>query len=77
MMKKYYIEFWSKRNYASSGENYLLQTKWFDTKEEAIKWYKDNIAFISDDLNADLMVSTLDIEADTYEDIEFLMRLSQ
>ena len=35
-MKKYYIEFWF-----DTGHIYDLQSKWFDTKEEAIEWLKE------------------------------------
>lgn len=35
-MKKYYIEFVFERN--DPFNHYDLQSKWFDTEEEAIKW---------------------------------------
>ena len=36
-MKKYYIEIYGKNDY-DLGATYILQSEWFDTEKEALKW---------------------------------------
>ena len=36
-MKKYYIEF---KHVNSNDAMYDMQSRWFDTKEQAIEWFK-------------------------------------
>ena len=65
-MRRYYIEFY---NPMEDSSKYLLQTKWFDTEAEALEWYKENIDFKRDDIEAQLMSAETDILDDTYKDI--------
>lgn len=62
-MKKYYIEL-----YCLNSSNYIMQSKWYDTEEEALK-----CASVVDYLNPGfvlaLMASKWDEENDTYTDI--------
>ena len=62
-MKKYYIEL------ATNSGDVILQSKWYDTKEEAIAW-AENVEYIgwSSDILC-LMSSEWDTEEDTYIDI--------
>lgn len=62
-MKKYYIEL------ATNSGDVILQSKWYDTKEEAIAWAEnvEYIGWISAILC--LMSSEWDTEEDTYIDI--------
>ena len=62
-MKKYYIEIWDNKNH-----NYVVQSSWFDTEEQALKW-ADNVFFIRHNLQVCLMSSEWDTEMDTYTDI--------
>lgn len=60
---KYYIEI-------SNENGYIIQSNWFDTKEEAIEWF-EKINYTENDLKISLMYSIWDKEEDTYTDIEF------
>lgn len=62
-MKKYYIEL------ATNSGDIILQSKWYNTREEAMDWAKsiDYIGWISAILC--LMSSIWDVEEDTYIDI--------
>lgn len=60
MTTKYYVEFEHK----SDDESYCLQSKWFDTKEQAINWYKESFDFVRTD---DIIVSVMKADFDEYE----------
>lgn len=62
-MKKYYIEL------ATNFGDVILQSKWYDTREEAIAW-AENVEYMgrSYDILC-LMSSEWDTEEDTYIDI--------
>lgn len=66
-MTKYYIEF----EHMADEESYCLQSKWFDTKEDAINWYRTSFDFVRTD---DIIVSVMKADFNDYEfygDIEF------
>ena len=64
-MKKYYIEMcW----HPSNEENYVLQSKWFDTEEQAMQW-ATQIDWVSENFDVYLMSSEWNIDEDRYEDI--------
>lgn len=68
MTTKYYVEF----EHTADEESYCLQSKWFDTKEDAIKWYRTSFDFVRTD---DIIVSVMKAEFDEYDtpfDIEFV-----
>ena len=52
MTTKYYIEF----EHTNDDNYYCLQSKWFDTKEDAIKWYRTSFDFVRTD---DIIVSVM------------------
>jgi hypothetical protein len=62
-MKKYYIEL------ATDSGDIILQSKWYETEQEALKWAEDihYIGWASAVLC--LMSSVWDTEEDTYTDI--------
>lgn len=62
-MKRYYIEL------ATNSGDIILQSKWYETEQEALKWAEDiqYIGWASAVLC--LMSSIWDIEEDTYTDI--------
>lgn len=62
-MKKYYIEL------ATNSGDIILQSKWYETKQEALKWAEDidYIGYIYTVLC--LMSSEWDTEEDVYTDI--------
>ena len=63
-MKKYYIEVvWH-----GSCDGYMLQSKWFDTEEQALEWAY-NIDYVVEYIDVYLMSSVWDVEKDIYEDI--------
>ncbi len=69
-MKKYYIEIVNVET-----DEYIIQTKWFDTEEEAINFMKENFDFIDRGTYAlDLMSAVFDKEG-VYGDIKFERRL--
>lgn len=62
-MKKYYIEL------ATNSGDVILQSKWYNTKEEAIAW-AENVEYIGwSSVILCLMSSEWDIEEDIYIDI--------
>lgn len=68
MKTKYYVEF----EHTADEESYCLQSKWFDTKEDAITWYRTSFDFVRTD---DIIVSVMKAEFDEYDiplDIEFV-----
>ena len=64
-MRKYYIEVVWHNN----KDSYILQSKWFDTEEQALKWAK-GIDYIVEYIDVYLMSSEWNNETDTYIDIE-------
>ena len=68
-MRKYYIEI-------SEFESveYMFQSKWFDTEQQAIEWAK-SIYFLDTRYDIWLMTSIWNIEEDTYTDIESVRRI--
>lgn len=62
-MKKYYIEL------ATNSGDIILQSKWYETEQEALKWaeYIHYIGWVSAVLC--LMSSVWDTEENTYTDI--------
>lgn len=69
-MKKYYIEIVNVET-----DEYIIQSKWFETEEEAINFMKENFDFIDTGTYAiDLMSAVFD-ENDIYRDIKFERRL--
>lgn len=64
-VKKYYIEmYW----HPSNGEDYVLQSQWFDAEEEAIQW-ATQISWVSENFDVCLMSAEWDIDDGTYGDI--------
>lgn len=64
-MRKYYIEVVWHNN----KDNYILQSKWFDTEEQALEWAK-GIDYVVEYIDVYLMSSEWNNETDTYIDIE-------
>lgn len=64
-MRKYYIEVvWH-----NDKDNYILQSKWFDTEEQALTWVK-GIDYVVEYIDVYLMSSEWNFETNTYIDIE-------
>lgn len=56
-MKKYYVEFEN-----TLGQNqYSIQSKYFDTRDEAIQWYINNFDYVNTD---EIVVSLMYAEFD-------------
>lgn len=69
-MKKYYIEIVNVET-----NEYIIQSKWFETAEVAINFMKENFDFIDTGTYAiDLMSAVFDEEG-VYGDIKFEKRL--
>lgn len=60
MTTKYYVEFENLEDYYS----FCLQSKWFDTKDQALNWYKTNFDFIR---NRTMVARIMSAEFDEYE----------
>lgn len=63
-MKKYYVEFEVK----DSGEIFSIQSRWFDTKKEALDWFEDSFDLIREEISVFLM--SAEFGEDEYGDIE-------
>lgn len=57
--EKYYLEF---IHVNSDEENYDMQSKWFDSSEEALSWLKENFDFICEGMNVFLMTARFNID---------------
>lgn len=64
-MRKYYVEVTRIDNPCS----YMLQSDWFDTKEQAVEW-ASKLVFIDSAYRIFYMSSEWDIENDIYTDID-------
>lgn len=64
-MRKYYIEV----VWYNDKDNYILQSKWFDTEEQALTWAK-GIDYVVEYIDVYLMSSEWNFETNTYIDIE-------
>ena len=64
-MKMYYIEITDDRDRDAS---YMLQSKWFETPELALDWYK-TIDFLNQHYFASLMSAEYDKVENTFNDI--------
>lgn len=62
---KYYVEI------SDANGEYVIQSQWVDTQEEAIDWAHD-LAFVRDDHIVALIRANWDEGCDTYGDIEFV-----
>lgn len=71
-MKKYYIEFWTR--HLDLDPPYLAQSKTFDTKKEAVEWYKSNFDYTNDAIEVHLMVMKYNDDETEYE-ISFVEEL--
>ena len=67
-MKKYYIEIWSEED-----EGYILQSKWYETKEDALEFAKQ-IEYLEYGFHKDLMSADFD-DAGEMGDIDIEYRL--
>ncbi len=64
---QYYIEFYQ---YGNTDKNYVIQSKWFDTQEEAEQWLFDSFDFIDkEEIGADLMAAEWDDKEGYHKDI--------
>ena len=52
-MRKYYVEVYERN---TSDENYILQSQFFDTSQEAFEW-RDTIDYLAPRFAADVMVA--------------------
>ena len=72
-MEKYYIEF----EHTADDESYCLQSKWFDTSEDAVMWYIESFDFVrKDDVIVSLMKGKSD-EFGNYDDIECVLVITR
>jgi hypothetical protein len=63
---QYYVEFYQ---YGAS-DSYIMQSRWFDTQEEAEQWYETSFDFINHgEIGADLMAAEWDDEEGCHQDI--------
>jgi hypothetical protein len=70
-MKKYYVEIWHIEEEYDSP--YILQSKWYDTEEEALEFAKQ-IEYLDASFVKDLMSADFD-DAGEMGDIDFEYRL--
>lgn len=67
MKTEYYIEFVIR----DGQDSYTMQSRWFKTKREALKWLKNSFDFIrTSDMRIFLMSGTFDDLGDLDGDIE-------
>lgn len=64
MKTKFYIEF---KHDNSDAENYDMQSKWFDTREDALDWFNDSFDFIESDMKVFLMTAEFSEDESEYD----------
>lgn len=64
--KKYYLEFVIHK----TQNSYDMQSKWFDTEEEALKWLNDSFDYTSMQVEVWLMSAEWLSDLTTYGDIK-------
>lgn len=72
-MKKYYIEICE----LGVLSDYILQSRFFDTEEQAIKWAKDITFLDYSYYDISLMSAEWDTEDDTYVDIQYVRNIQK
>ena len=68
---KYYVEIVN----CEDSSDYSIQSKWFDTLEQARDWFNTNIDFLGENYDAYVMYAEWDETSDSYGDIEQLEQL--
>lgn len=63
---KYYVEI----VHCEDSSDYSIQSKWFDTLEQAREWFDINIDFLGENYDAYVMHAEWDETSDSYGDIE-------
>lgn len=64
--KKYYLDFCPKGQSDVADHDYALQSKWFDSEDEAVSWYHDNF-----DYSDPRMVEIYLVEATWFSDDDY------
>lgn len=68
---KYYVEI----VHCEDSSDFAIQSKWFDTYEQAREWFDKDVDFLGENYNAYIMYAEWDAERDSYGDIEQLEQL--
>lgn len=70
-MKKYYIEIYphDKDIKNRNSDDYLIQSRWYNTEEKALQWAND-IDYKDEAYDVCLMSARWDEKQDVYHDIE-------
>lgn len=71
MKTKYYVEFKNTED----GWFYDIQSKWFNTRQQAIKWYIDSFDFIRRTTTIVSLMSAKFDDNGEYDDIVFVEEL--
>lgn len=66
-VKKYYVEIWPIDG--GYTHPYIMQSRWFDTPEEAIKW-AEGIDYMDNEFCKSLMSAEWNEAENRYEDID-------
>ena len=63
---KYYVEIVN----CEDCSDYSIQSKWFDTPQQAREWFDTNIDYLGENHDAYIMYAEWDETSDSYDDIE-------
>lgn len=63
------VKFYVEITHCEDCSNYAIQSKWFDTIEQAREWFEKDIDFLGEDYNAYIMQAEYDETSDSYGDI--------
>lgn len=74
---QYYIEFYTADHYDEMHTaNFVIQSKWFDTKDEALSWFHNSFDYIdSEEIEVDLMAAEWDDNEGCHNDIYRVVKL--
>ena len=68
---KYFVEI----THCEDASDFAIQSKWFDTYEQALDWFDNDIDFLGENYNAYMMYAEWDETSDSYGDIEKLEQI--
>lgn len=68
---KYYVEI----THCENISEFIIQSKWFDTYEQAKKWFDNDIDFLGENYDVYIMYAKWDETSDSYGDIETLEQI--
>lgn len=69
---RYYIEIYMKNITIGTDHDYIVQSEWFDTEEEAVAWYKNSFCYIDSEYCSVYLITAQFYQYQNYEDYDII-----